>query len=544
MTKTNPYKEAQTAHILAIDDNKIIRKSLEKMLLNQGHQIETAANGKQGLEMAERIQPELILLDIVMPDLNGWEVCTLLKQNPATKDIPVIMLTALDDVDALEQSFHAGAVDYIRKPFNHRELNLRINNTLLMTRNMNKVQEWNRRTANDLKIASSLQKSILSTVPIFTPYFDVFLQYYPSKAFVGGDVFDIISRPNGDCCIYLADVSGHGVGPALASSMVKVIVKGIVDTLGVESVAGICNQLELQYRNYITSPSMYLTLFMMVFHQKTKTWQCLNCGHPNPFIYQNGTLVSDKLLQNKGGMPIGFSPVPGEGYQEEDQVSFEATDDMHLLLYTDGIDEATHEETGELLGPERLEELLTGIVEQGDNFNLPETMINMVTGNKYDIAHDDCSVMAVSMLPNNVLCREAHLPGSFGDVTVLAQDLNSTLAGIGWPADAINATELVFVEYGNNIIDHNPEHEKGFHFHLRVYSQYCLLIFNDNGPAWLADKIVEEDDIDITASTFDARGRGLGIISTVTDFFKVYRNGTSNLGVMKINKFWRIEDER
>jgi CheY-like chemotaxis protein len=116
--------------ILVADDNQQNRELLEAYLGDDGHEILMAADGRQTLEMAIEHQPDLVLLDIMMPKLSGYEVCQQMKENPATQSIPVLMVTALRDMGDIEKAVAAGADDFLSKPVHRLELKTRVRSLL------------------------------------------------------------------------------------------------------------------------------------------------------------------------------------------------------------------------------------------------------------------------------------------------------------------------------------------------------------------------------------------------------------------------------
>lgn len=118
------------ASILVVDDTPVNLELLSDTLITEGYNVQSAIDGKTALKVACSLQPDLILLDVIMPDLNGYQVCEQLKTNPVTKDIPVIFLSANNDTSEKVKGFKLGAVDYITKPFQIEEVLLRIKNQL------------------------------------------------------------------------------------------------------------------------------------------------------------------------------------------------------------------------------------------------------------------------------------------------------------------------------------------------------------------------------------------------------------------------------
>lgn len=117
----------KNARVLIVDDNAGNLALLQAILEAKGYRIEMAENGEEALEKANEFHPDLILLDVMMPVMDGFETCQQLKKSRETKEIPVIFLTAKTDVEDVIKGFEIGAVDYIAKPFNEKELLVRVN---------------------------------------------------------------------------------------------------------------------------------------------------------------------------------------------------------------------------------------------------------------------------------------------------------------------------------------------------------------------------------------------------------------------------------
>ena len=116
--------------ILVVDDEPSLLEVMKTNLEIEGYDVVTAMRGETGLSSALVDEPDVILLDIMMPDVDGWEICRRLRFDPRTKYIPVIMLTALDETENVVRGFESGADDYLAKPFNNAELYARIKSVL------------------------------------------------------------------------------------------------------------------------------------------------------------------------------------------------------------------------------------------------------------------------------------------------------------------------------------------------------------------------------------------------------------------------------
>ena len=130
----NPALAATDTRILIVDDTPANIQALAAILKNKGYQISAATNGKQALEVLARVQPDLILLDVMMPEMDGFETCRRLKEDERWRQIPVIFLTSKTETSDIVQGFELGAVDYVAKPFNTHELLARVNTHLTMDR--------------------------------------------------------------------------------------------------------------------------------------------------------------------------------------------------------------------------------------------------------------------------------------------------------------------------------------------------------------------------------------------------------------------------
>ena len=157
------FLDFQEYTILLVDDDPISLDAVAGYLEGFGFKIEVAPEGESGLKKVQQIWPDLILLDVMMPNIDGFEVCGQLKADEATKDIPVIFMTSLTDVDDIVRGFEVGGVDYISKPIQYKELLARITNHLKiqhLTQNLRKQTEELQQTNEGLlKVTNDLQEA-------------------------------------------------------------------------------------------------------------------------------------------------------------------------------------------------------------------------------------------------------------------------------------------------------------------------------------------------------------------------------------------------
>jgi adenylate cyclase len=144
--------------ILVVDDNRMNRLMLARGLEPQGHRVSFAEHGRQALEMMQNQAFDLVLLDIEMPEMNGYEVLEQLHANPHWRDIPVIMISAVDEIDSVVKCIEMGAADYLNKPFNPVLLKARVNASLEKKRLLDKQRDLFRKFATD-EVAEELLTS-------------------------------------------------------------------------------------------------------------------------------------------------------------------------------------------------------------------------------------------------------------------------------------------------------------------------------------------------------------------------------------------------
>src|SRR5437764_1775744 len=210
-------KTGEPASILVVDDTPANLQVLAGMLKDRGYKVRPVPGGKLALLAARRDPPDLILLDINMPELNGYEVCEQLKADDRLKGIPVIFISALAEPLDKVKAFAMGGVDYLTKPFQMEELHARVETHLKLRRLQIELEEYSRhlelareRLKRDLELAREVQRGFLPLrLPEVAGY--EFFAYYESAFEIGGDYYDFIPVPGQRVAVLLVDVVGKGV---------------------------------------------------------------------------------------------------------------------------------------------------------------------------------------------------------------------------------------------------------------------------------------------------------------------------------------------
>jgi len=330
-----------SGRLLVVDDDEANRDMLGRRLRRQGFQISTASNGVNALELLHGEEFDLVLLDMLMPGLDGYQVLSRIKSDQTLADLPVIMLSALDQDDGIVRCIELGADDYIAKPFNPFFLRARIGACLdkkrLRDRERRTYQallESQRRLAAELAEAAQYVRSLLPS-PVDGPIRAEWC-YHPS-AQLGGDAFGYEWRDDRCFIFYLLDVCGHGVGAALLSVSIMNVLRAQtlpgVDFLDPSSVLAALNEsFPMERQN-----NMFFTLWYGVYDRESRRLKFASGGHPPVF------LVRDANSEQRTIQPLATAnPAMGcfpEARFETD--SCEVPAGAGLLLFSDGVYEVS-----------------------------------------------------------------------------------------------------------------------------------------------------------------------------------------------------------
>jgi sigma-B regulation protein RsbU (phosphoserine phosphatase) len=223
------------ARVLVVDDNRINRHLLLALLERGGITlIEQAEDGHDALVRIERFKPDLVLLDLMMPQMDGFEMCRRLRADPRWKSLPVLVQSSLNRAEDRARAFAAGATDYVTKPINAVELLARVRIHLRKRTMLRDLQQYHGRTEAELELARAMQARMLPGPDRLAELeaatgIAIHTHFAPSSE-LGGDFWGINRLPDGRVAIYLVDFSGHGVGAALNTFRLDAICRQIGST--------------------------------------------------------------------------------------------------------------------------------------------------------------------------------------------------------------------------------------------------------------------------------------------------------------------------
>lgn len=351
--------------ILIVDDSKESRLLLATILKKEGFILQEAVGGASAATICMKKPPDLILLDIVMPGKDGYEVCRELKSSPETRNIPIIFLSAKDDPSDKVKGLDLGAVDYITKPFDKAEVVARVK-TQLKIYNLTKelfesnrlLQEKQTKIDEDLEAAAQIQLALIPSAEPQLPEFSFSWQFIPSDQ-SGGDIFNIHPLDDRHLVIYLVDVSGHGVPAAMVTVSVAQSLKPhgstILDIIGenpsILSARKPSEVLGILNKDYpIERFDKYFTIIYLVIDRLSGEIVYSSAGHPPPLLLRTSGAIEHLDV---GGPMIGLGDLlPFQDGQSQLMMG------DRLFLHTDGITEYCRRDE-EFFGQERLKAEIT-----------------------------------------------------------------------------------------------------------------------------------------------------------------------------------------
>src|ERR1700757_1930757 len=279
--------------VLVVDDAPA-NIQIVNSILKDIYKIRIATSGAKALELVKVAPPpDLVLLDVMMPEMDGYEVCTRLKLDPKTRDIPVIFLTGQTEVEDETKGFDVGAVDYIHKPFSPAVVKARVQTHLVLRGIREQLAQQLLTIQKELETARQIQMSILpSEIPKIGGV-DIAARYIPMTS-VAGDFYDFIVVDEKHLGILVADVSGHGMPAALIASMLKIALAAQVPYAAdpAQVLSGLNQVLCGKFQqHYVTAAYLYLDM-------ATRTVRYAGAGHPPLLMWSDSTAGVRDVLEN------------------------------------------------------------------------------------------------------------------------------------------------------------------------------------------------------------------------------------------------------
>jgi serine phosphatase RsbU (regulator of sigma subunit) len=353
-----PNSERQ---ILIVDDEPSNLDLLEAILQPENYQIFRGGTGEEAIAIATRITPDLVIMDVCMPGMGGFEACKTIKSESKNSFIPVMMLTNLDDTESKVEGLDAGADEYMVKPPSKAELLARVR-ALLRIRDLSytlldskkQIEETNQELIKAKKIiddelerVGQIQRSFLPAR--FPSHYQVeFGHFYGPCTQAGGDYFDIIEIGKNHWGLLIADVTGHGTPAAVVMAITHTLMHSFISSFHFPSTA---LKVANEKLNEHLAPTFYVTMFYGVLNLDSMRFRFSSAGHEPMMLFRHKTREVE-YLKTEYGYPLKL--IESDDYDER-EVALEVKD--KIILFTDGLVEIRNEE-GELFTSNRLEKLV------------------------------------------------------------------------------------------------------------------------------------------------------------------------------------------
>jgi sigma-B regulation protein RsbU (phosphoserine phosphatase) len=327
----SPQLAPSSQKLILIVDDAPLNIGVISGALKDSYKTKVATNGEKALALASAEEkPDLILLDIMMPGMDGYEVCSRLKSDPATREIPVIFLTGQTAAEDETRGFEVGAVDYVHKPFSPAVVKARVRSHIFLREARAQLASQLLALNNELEMARQIQLSILPHSIPELPGLEIAARFLPMTS-VAGDFYDFIETDEKHIGILIADVSGHGLPSALIASMLQVALTAQAGHASepAKVLLGLNHALCGKFTyNFVTAAYVYVDL-------EKNLMRYAGAGHPPVLQWRNSTGKTARLFEN--GLVLGM--VEEATY---DALEFPLELGDRYVLYTDGVLEATN----------------------------------------------------------------------------------------------------------------------------------------------------------------------------------------------------------
>lgn len=363
-------RKTAPAKLLAVDDDPVNLRVIEQFCRVMQYDIHTASSGPDALKILSERDIDLVLLDLMLPGISGFEVCQKIRADERLKNVPVIMITARDTTGDLVKSFATGANDYITKPFNREELFVRIENQLVIKQMLDieksivnglrqekdaitnlyqrsqdlkestlQMLEWERIVREDMNIAHSFQMKLMTHAKNIQGL-ESSVWYQPLLK-LGGDIYDIFELQRGLVRIFLADATGHGITASL--NTVKILSEYAIVKTTLPTPEALMRFLNKRFCTLYNEYRIIFTCAIVDIDIATGNLTISTAGHPECFLVN-----SEKVMPVKSQGPIiGFT----ESLKHESVRYFLKKGDV-FLLYTDGLVDLIRNQHGAFNDPD------------------------------------------------------------------------------------------------------------------------------------------------------------------------------------------------
>jgi len=478
-----PPAGAERPRVLVVDDNADMRRYLRSLLVDS-YVVDVAPDGAVAFEIAVATLPDLVLTDVMMPNMDGFALLAALRGDPRTSRVPVVMLSARSGEEAAVGGLEAGADDYLTKPFSAMELAARVRSNIELERARRQASR------EEHRIADELQRSLVPAGSFSSAHLEVatFYQAGVRGTRVGGDWYDVIELGAGRTALIIGDVMGRGVRAAAVMGQLRAAVRAYA-RLDLPP-ADILEFMDSAVRDL--DGGQLVTCIYAIYDPTEQSLTYSNAGHLPPLLTSPGQPT--RRLSGALGRPLGAGPAP----RTEDRVSL--VNGSQVALYTDGLVERRDRD---------LDAGIDAMAAQLDvrRNQLADLASALVESLRPDGADDDVAIL-VARVPDDSRRWESaswEVPPENNAVARARSFVTNTLRGWAAPDDTTDTVQLLASELVTNAIVHGlPPIE----LRLRSHAGEILLEVLD-GANFIPRKLRPTPD--------DEHGRGLQLVALLAD---------------------------
>jgi sigma-B regulation protein RsbU (phosphoserine phosphatase) len=400
--------DSQSSRILVVDDEEMNRDMLSRRLRRKGYTVDCADGAAEADRRLEEASVDLVLLDIMMPGVDGFEYLEQLRKRSDSSQLPVIMATAKVGTEDIVRALKMGANDYVTKPLDFEIVMARVETQLRLKHTTERLAEAHRLLQYDLRMAARFQQSLLPSKDLTVPGCRFAWHYQPCDA-LAGDFLDVVPLDPFRTAFYVLDVSGHGTAAALMSAAVgrtlsvtgdessvvsSVVREGIMGGRRIDVVPPreVTARLNRQFL-LDTRDGKYFTMAYVIIDTEAKEMTYTLAGHP-PQIFVPSGRASELMACD--GVPIGLlseDEIPEDSFQ---QVKVQISSGDRIYLYSDGLSESAN------AADEQFENArIRDVIDQSRSLSIDDTIAKILEsirefcgGKPFD---DDMSMMAIEI---------------------------------------------------------------------------------------------------------------------------------------------------
>ncbi|SFE56214.1 sigma-B regulation protein RsbU (phosphoserine phosphatase) [Paenibacillus catalpae] len=374
--------------IIIVDDNATNQLIVQTILNKAGYRnLLTASSARElygilGIEgSAASIDSdvELILMDMMMPDIDGIEACRNVLQDKRYKDIPIIFVTAVGDSNKMAEALDAGACDYVMKPINRMELLARIRSALRLKHEIDRHKEHDKKMKSELELAKQVQLSVLSTA-IDDENLKINAAYQPSSE-LAGDFYNWYRIDRNRYGVILLDMMGHGISSSLVCMYISSVLRDTITRISdIEQVMHELNRYMNQLHMKDELMSYYFTAIYLVLDVEEKTIEYVNAGHPPGIAFLDGKPALLEPCCSAIGLFNKLKVSKGKFHYEQD---------AGIVLYTDGLTDGMAD------GHEISNETLISLMRNEQRLDPSALVATMIPNDNGTIQKDDICLVTL-----------------------------------------------------------------------------------------------------------------------------------------------------